>query len=183
MIEGELGGELKRMLDKINVNVTKLYHIATHDHKTGLYNHIFFKDVFTLELDKAKRGKPLSLIVVDIDFFKKCNDTYGHLTADKILERVARVLEHEVRKYDIVARFGGEEFFVMLPAAHLNTGKRIAERLRKSVFEDSYLKKYKISISLGVATYKEKDNFERISKRADKALYKAKRGGRNKVEW
>src|SRR3989344_9525496 len=109
-------GELKNLLEKINMNVNKLFHIATHDQKTGLYNHVFFSDVFALELDKAKRGKKLSLIVVDIDHFKQVNDTYGHLTADKILKKVARVLEKEVRKYDIVARFGGEEFFIMLPA-------------------------------------------------------------------
>src|SRR3989344_2889157 len=139
MVKGEIGGELKGLLDKIQIGVNKLYHIATHDQKTGLYNHVFFKDVFVLELDKAKRGKKLSLVVVDIDFFKKVNDTYGHLQADKILERVARVLEKEVRKYDIVARFGGEEFFVMLPAASIDRAKKIAERLRKAVFYDIYL--------------------------------------------
>ena len=181
MVEEVIGGELKGLLDKIQVSVNKLYHVATHDQKTGLYNNIFFRDVFILELDKAKRGKKLSLIIVDIDFFKKVNDTYGHLTADKILERVARVLEKEVRKYDIVARFGGEEFFIMLPAASLKTAKRIAERLRKAVFHDNHLKKHKISVSLGIAEYKEMDNLDRISKRADKALYKAKKEGRNRV--
>ena len=176
-------GELKNLLEKINMNVNKLYHIATHDQKTGLYNHVFFRDVFALELDKAKRGKKLSLIVVDIDHFKQVNDTYGHLTADKILKKVARVLEKEVRKYDIVARFGGEEFFIMLPAATLERAKRIAERVRKAVFNDGNLKKYGISISLGVAEYKERDNLDRISRRADKALYKAKKEGRNRVCW
>jgi len=183
MVKGEIGGELKGLLDKIQIGVNKLYHIATHDQKTGLYNHVFFRDVFALELDKAKRGKLLGLIVVDIDHFKKVNDAYGHLTADKILERVARVLEKEVRKYDIVARFGGEEFFIMLPAASLNVAKRIAERVRKAVFSDNNLKKYKISISLGVAEYGARDNLDRISKRADKALYRAKKGGRNRVCW
>ena len=174
-------GELKNLLEKINLSVGKLYHIATHDQKTGLYNHIFFRDVFTLELDKAKRGKKLSLIVVDIDFFKKVNDTYGHLTADKILERVAKVLEHEVRKYDIVARFGGEEFFIMLPAATLGRAQAIAERVRKSILKDGFLSRYKITASFGVSEYKQKDNLDKISKRADKGLYKAKKEGRNRV--
>ncbi len=174
-------GELKNLLDRINLSVSKLYHIATHDQKTGLYNHIFFKDVFELELDKAKRGKKLSLVIADIDFFKKVNDTYGHLTADKILERIARVFEKIVRKYDIVARFGGEEFFVMLPATPIEKGKVIAQRLRRAVLNDPYLKKYKISASLGVSEYKKLDNFEKISKRADKGLYKAKKEGRNRV--
>src|SRR3989344_475940 len=98
---------LKSLLDKINLDVSKLYHIATHDEKTSLYNHSFFKDVFSFELDKARRGKPLSLIVIDIDFFKKINDSFGHLQADKILLKLAQLLQHQVRKYDVVARFGG----------------------------------------------------------------------------
>ena len=91
--------KFKDLLDKINLSVGKLYHIATHDQKTGLHNYVFFKEVFGFELDKARRGKTLSLIVIDIDFFKKVNDNYGHLTADNILIRLARVLEKSVRKY------------------------------------------------------------------------------------
>ena len=174
-------GELKNLLEKIHLNLNKLYYIATHDQKTELYNNIFFKDVFALELDKAKRGKALSLIIVDIDFFKKINDSYGHIVADKILEKVARVLEKEVRKYDIVARFGGEEFFIMLPSTALERAKKIAERLRKAVLKDNFLRKYHITTSLGISEYKKMDNFEKISKRADKALYRAKETGRNKV--
>ncbi|MBU1988005.1 MAG: GGDEF domain-containing protein [Nanoarchaeota archaeon] len=172
---------LKKLLDKIQLNVNKLYHIATHDEKTDLYNHVFFKDIFALELGKAKRGKPLSLIIVDIDFFKKVNDTYGHLQADKILLKLAQLLQHKVRKYDIVARFGGEEFFIMLPNTKITKAKQIAERLRKATLTNPFLKKYKITISLGVSQFKDKDNLERISKRADKALYQAKKTGRNKV--
>jgi diguanylate cyclase (GGDEF)-like protein len=172
---------LKHLLDKIQLSVDRLYHIATHDEKTGLYNHIFFKDVFALELDKAKRGKPLSLIIVDIDFFKKINDTHGHLQADKILFQLAQLLQRKVRKYDVAARFGGEEFFIMLPNTKIQRAKQIAERLRKSVLSNPFLEKYKVTISLGVSEYKFRDNLDKISKRADKALYKAKKSGRNKV--
>jgi len=84
---------LLNTFEKIKLDLNKLYHIATHDEKTGLYNHVFFKDVFSLEIDKAKRGKPLSLIVVDIDFFKKINDTYGHIQADKLLLKIAQLLQ------------------------------------------------------------------------------------------
>ncbi|MBS3077639.1 GGDEF domain-containing protein [Candidatus Pacearchaeota archaeon] len=173
---------LKSLLDKINLDVSKLYHIATHDEKTSLYNHSFFKDVFSFELDKARRGKPLSLIVIDIDFFKKINDSFGHLQADKILLKLAQLLQHQVRKYDVVARFGGEEFLIMLPNTKTQRARLIAERLRKSVLSESYLKKYKITISLGVTEYKPKDNLERMSKRADAALYQAKKAGRNCVK-
>lgn len=175
-------GQLKELLDKIHLDVSRLYQIATHDEKTGLYNHVFFKDVFSFELDKAKRGKPLSFIVVDIDFFKKVNDTYGHLQADKILLKLSQLLQRKVRKYDVVARFGGEEFFIMLPNTKVAKAEEIAERLRKGVLSDSYLKKYKITISLGVTEYKQKDTLEKMSKRADTALYQAKKSGRNCVK-
>ncbi|MFH1290104.1 MAG: GGDEF domain-containing protein, partial [Nanoarchaeota archaeon] len=173
---------LKHLLDKIQISVNRLYHIATHDEKTGLYNHIFFKDVFALELDKAKRGKPLSLIIVDIDYFKKVNDSHGHLRADEVLKKLAKVLEKTVRKYDILARFGGEEFFIMLPNTKAARAKSIAERLRKAVNSNTFLKKYKITISLGVTEYKQRDNLSKMSKRADKALYQAKKSGRNCVK-
>jgi len=173
---------LKTLLDKIHLDVSRLYHIATHDEKTGLYNHVFFKDVFALELDKAKRGRPLSLLVVDIDYFRKINNTYGHIHADKILIKLSCLLQNTVRKYDVVARFGGEEFFIMLPNTKSRKAKQIAERLRKAVLKDSYLKKYKLTISLGVTEYKQKDTLEKMSKRADSALYKAKREGRNCVK-
>lgn len=172
---------LKHLLDKIQISVNKLYHIATHDEKTGLYNHVFFKDVFGFELDKAKRGKPLSLIIADIDYFKKINDNFGHVKADVILKHLAQVLKENVRKYDVVARFGGEEFFVMLPNTKLNRAIKIAERLRKAVLLNTALKRCRVTISAGISEYKQKDNFERIAQRADKALYKAKREGRNRV--
>jgi diguanylate cyclase (GGDEF)-like protein len=175
------GAKLTKLLDKINTNVSQLYHIATHDEKTGLHNHVFFKEVFGFELDKARRGRPLSLIIIDIDFFKKVNDTYGHIQADKILKRLAKVLEESVREYDVVARFGGEEFFVMLPNTVLFKAGKIAGRIRRAVLNDAVLKKYNVTISLGVSAFRERDNFERISKRADKALYRAKKEGRNRV--
>ena len=174
--------QLKTILDKIHLDASRLYYIATHDEKTGLYNHASFKEVFSLELDKAKRGKPLSLIMIDIDFFKKINDTYGHIQADKILLKLAQLLQNQVRKYDVVARFGGEEFFVILPNTKLKKAKDVAERLRKSVLANNYLRKYKVKISLGITEYKEKDNLEKMSKRADAALYEAKKSGRNCVK-
>lgn len=169
------------LLDKIQTDIKKLYWVATHDEKTGLHNHIFFKEVFELELEKARRGKRLSLIVADIDFFKKINDTYGHIQADEVLKRMARVLEGSVRKYDIVARFGGEEFFVMLPNTEILKAKKIGERLRRAVMNDSFLKKFSTTVSIGVAEFKKRDTFARIAKRADKGLYAAKKAGRNCV--
>jgi len=174
-------GELKKLLDKIDLSVGKLYYIATHDEKTGLHNNVFFKDVFSMEIAHAKRGKPVSLIIVDIDFFKKINDTYGHLLADKMLYQLAKVMTRDVREYDVVARFGGEEFFIMLPNTRIKKAAKIAERIRKKVMKDKVLAKYNVTISLGVAEFRERDNLQRIAKRADKGLYLAKKGGRNQV--
>jgi len=168
---------LKLLLDKIQMNVDKLYHVATHDQKTGSYNHVFFKEVIGFELEKAKRGKPLSVVGVDIDFFRKINDAHGHFAADRVLERLARVLERAVREYDIVARFGGEEFFIMLPNTTLARAKKVGERIRKAILRDKMLSKYKVTVSVGVSEYKNKDNFDRICKRADRAMYKAKKEG------
>jgi len=175
-------GELVGLLEKVHININRLYHIATHDEKTGLYNHVFFKDIFSMEADKARRGKPLSLIIVDIDFFKKVNDKHGHVQADKVLLKLAQLLEKKVRKYDLVARFGGEEFFVLLPNTKTAKAKQIAERLRKGVIADTFLKKYKITISLGVTEYRQRDTLQKMSKRADAALYQAKKSGRNCVK-
>jgi len=161
----------------------ELHDVATKDEKTGIYNHRFFMTVFEMELEKAKRGKQkLCLVVIDIDFFKKFNDTYGHLVGDEILLELATTLQGELRKYDILARFGGEEFFVLLPETAIVRAKQVAERLRKSLWRRSTkMKKYGVAISLGVTEYKKIDSMGRMINRADKALYVSKKGGRNQV--
>lgn len=172
---------VQELLARIKVSADKLYHIATHDSKTGLYNNMFFSEMFEIEKSKAQRGKHLSLVVIDIDFFKKINDTYGHLEADKMLLRLAGLFERESRRYDLVSRFGGEEFLILLPNTPLVKAKRVAERIRLAVLKDSFLKKYGVTISLGVSEFKEKDNFKKLASRADRALYQAKKSGRNRV--
>lgn len=172
--------KIKLAIQHLDTSIDSLYELAVRDEKTGLYNHRFFKNIFSIELEKAKRGKKLSLIIIDIDFFKKINDTYGHLVGDKMIKALADLLKESFRKSDVIARFGGEEFFIMLPNTSINKAKIVAERIRKKVLK-SKLKKYKITISLGVAEYKKADNFQRIEERADKALYKAKKEGRNRV--
>lgn len=171
--------KLKGIIKHLDDSVETLFEIATKDEKTGLYNHLFFKNVFSLEIESAKRGKPLSIIIIDIDFFKKVNDTYGHLTGDKILKSLAKLLQEKLRKYDVLSRFGGEEFFIMLPNTKIQKAKKVAERLRKSV-ENSKIKP-KITISLGLTEYKKKDTMNKMFKRADKALYVSKDKGRNRA--
>lgn len=178
----EFKKEIDNILKDLKTSLYDLHDIATRDEKTGIYNHRFFKTVFEMELEKAKRGKQkLCLCVIDIDFFKKFNDTYGHLVGDEILFELAQTIQKELRKYDILARFGGEEFFILFPETSINRGKQVAERLRKSLWKSKKMKKYEVTISLGVTEYKERDTMERMIKRADDALYLSKKGGRNKV--
>jgi diguanylate cyclase (GGDEF)-like protein len=174
--------EVTRVLADFQKDLYQLHDLAIKDEKTGIYNHRFFKNVFELEIERAKRGmQKLSLAIVDLDFFKKINDSHGHVEGDKILREVAQEITRTIRNYDILARFGGEEFFILLPGATLTKGKTISERIRKNIEKNKKLKKYSVTVSIGITEYKKSDNSERLTKRADKALYKAKDNGRNQV--
>jgi len=158
-----------------------LYKLATHDEKTGLYNNKFFESILEMEMEKAQRGyEKLCLFIIDIDFFKKVNDKYGHIKADEFLKRLSLILKKQFRKSDIVARFGGEEFFVLLPETSLEKAIKITSRFKETINSDAVLKKYKITVSGGLTGYKQKDTNKSFKERADKALYKAKNTGRNK---
>ena len=165
--------------------VRQLIEIATTDALTGVSNRRHFLDLCERELAKARRYRtPLSLIILDIDHFKKFNDTYGHDVGDDVLRTVAQALKHELRTEDILARYGGEEFVVLLPETPLADALAVAaERLRKRI-ENTPLEtvhgSLKITISLGVASFSEERNDIRsILKRADEGLYAAKQRGRN----
>ncbi|MBX3170169.1 MAG: diguanylate cyclase [Candidatus Eremiobacteraeota bacterium] len=165
--------------------VRQLIEIATTDALTGVSNRRHFLDLCERELAKTRRYKtPLSLIILDIDHFKKFNDTYGHDVGDDVLRTVAQALKHELRTEDILARYGGEEFVVLLPETPLGDALSVAaERLRKRI-ENTPLEtvhgSLKITISLGVATFSEaRNDIRTILKRADEGLYAAKQRGRN----
>ena len=175
--------DLKKLLEELHVRVSTLHNIATHDDKTGLHNTSFMREIFTLEAAQAERGKPLSAIIIDVDFFKKVNDTYGHLLADILLKKICIVLVRELRPYDILARFGGDEFLVLLPDTRLDVAASVAERVRNSIINDSILAKYSLTMSFGVASFNNKDDFNSLVERADKSLYKSKQAGRNKVSF
>jgi diguanylate cyclase (GGDEF)-like protein len=169
------------LLDSMHESVSMLYEAATHDEKTGLYNNKFFETILEMEIEKAKRGKEdLSLIMVDIDFFKKINDELGHMKADEILAKLAGVLIRKVRKSDVVARFGGEEFFILLPETSLIKAKRFASRLGKAIKDNPFLKKYNITVSGGITQFRKGDTKDRFKQRVDKGLYNAKNSGRDK---
>ncbi|MGQ9629894.1 MAG: diguanylate cyclase [bacterium] len=171
----------------IAIENAKLYELATVDGLTKVYIHRYFQLRLAEELKRAMRyNKNLSLIMLDIDHFKRFNDTYGHQQGDAVLVNVARLLKKVARETDIVARYGGEEFALILPETDGAGAGILAERLRSEVenhrvpSDKGFLQ---VTISLGVASYpqnniKDKDD---LIKKADMALYNAKRGGRNRV--
>jgi len=173
--------QISDLFERMHQSVSLPYEAATHDEKTGLYNNKFFETCLDMEIEKARRKKrKLSLIIVDIDFFKKINDLYGHVKADEILERLAQLVKKQIRVSDIAARFGGEEFIILLPETNIERAKKLCARLKKAVKTDKILKKYKLTISGGIAEFKEKDSKKKFKERADKALYKAKETGRDR---
>jgi len=174
--------QIEGIFENVNVSISMLYDAATKDKKTDVYNHNFFHTVFEMELEKAERGQQmLTLLLIDIDYFKKINDTYGHIEADKMLKQLASILKKETRTSDIVARFGGEEFIVLFTETGLERAREIASRIRDAIKEDSYLKKFKLTVSGGLTEYAKKDTMDTMLKRADKGLYDAKEAGRDRL--
>lgn len=170
-----------------NVFHKELYKMAVLDAVTGIYNKRFFLDRLKEEFSHAKRFNiPLSLLMMDVDFFKKVNDTHGHLAGDCALGYLAKILKEMVRGEDVVARYGGEEFSVILRGTPRKGAHLLAERIRKQVethpcaFED---KKMSLTISFGVATLESGNykTYEAFIEASDKALYTSKHEGRNRT--
>lgn len=156
--------------------------LASTDLLTGLYNRRKFEEILGKEIQEAKRyNKTFSIILLDIDFFKDINDTYGHQVGDYILQSLARLIKNMLRSTDSVARWGGEEFVIILPNGKIDGAYMLAERLRKTIENTKFPIERKCTISLGVTQYKPDDTPHSILKRADLALYTAKQNGRNKT--
>lgn len=167
------------ILKSINSNLMALYKMAIKDPKTGLYNSRFFDAVFDIEIEKAKRGQKLSIIILDIDHLKKINDTLGHHAGDITIKRVSSYVMGSIRKSDIASRFGGDEFVILLPYAKLRTAWDISERLRGKIIKDRVLSRYGITASSGVADFEQKDTKNKLFNKADFALLCAKKQGKN----
>ncbi|RUM48188.1 MAG: GGDEF domain-containing protein [Hydrogenothermus sp.] len=158
-------------------------HLAETDRLTGLFNKGKFNEVLKKEIERAKRYKrPLSLIIFDIDHFKRINDTYGHKVGDEVLRELAKVIKSIIRKTDFVVRWGGEEFVILAPETDLDGALKLAEKLRQTVEKHQFPTVKNVTISLGVAQYIDEETPEEFIIRADMALYKAKENGRNRVE-
>ncbi len=176
------------MASQLEQSQQDLYRLATLDGLTEVYNRREFNRWLMVEIERSQRNPhPVSLIMVDIDHFKALNDTYGHQAGDLALCEVAQLLQREVRPGDIVCRYGGEEFAVILPKATMTDSQAVAERVRLAIVEQPVilpsLEPIEMTASLGVATYPDHaDTKEHLSKQADQALYTAKHLGRNRVQ-
>ena len=176
--------ERTRALEEAN---SLLESISTTDSLTGISNRRNFDEKLGYEFSRALRyNTPLSCIMFDIDFFKKVNDSYGHLYGDEVLRIIGKTLKEELRGHDIYARYGGEEFVILLPETHIRSAEKVSEKLRvftsKKVIEKDDIQS-KITISLGVAEFDPEimSSGSDLVEAADKAMYRAKRTGRNKT--
>ncbi|MHB0866240.1 MAG: diguanylate cyclase [Thermoleophilia bacterium] len=162
--------------------------LAVTDGLTRLFNHRHFYELLEQEFHRTKRYETqLAMIMVDIDFFKQINDTYGHQAGDDILKDLAQVIAREVREVDLLARYGGEEFAVLLPQTNVEQAAAVAERIRAGVENHHFIiteGKIRMTVSLGVAGFPESDvdSHAKLVQQADAALYRAKAAGKNRVE-
>ncbi len=177
-------GHLFESIQKAN---ERLEHLAVTDGLTGLYNHRYFRQRLDSEFERARRySLPLSCMILDIDNFKRVNDTYGHLQGDTILRGIAATTLGSVRKSDIVARYGGEEFVVIMPQTGLEGAKAQADRMMRDIREtvyDGMPDKSEVTVSIGVAVFDPANmlDCEALIRVADSALYTAKNAGKDRM--
>ncbi|MCK5110170.1 MAG: diguanylate cyclase [Arcobacteraceae bacterium] len=176
--------ELQNIIHKLEVNSKELLYEATHDHLTSIYNRQKFTTELDYEIKRANRyNNKLSIIMYDIDSFKNINDTYGHDIGDEVLIAISNLSTKHLRNVDILARWGGEEFMILLPQTTIKDASRIAENIRKAIEKAclSQVLKGNITASFGVCEFIQKENKDTFLKRVDEALYKAKNSGKNIV--
>jgi diguanylate cyclase (GGDEF)-like protein len=176
----------------VAIENARLFKRATHDIKTGLYNHGYFQNRLLEEIDRSNRFQTdLRVMIIDLDHFKSINDTYGHIVGDEVLIKVAHTVRQHIRGFDIPARFGGEEFTIILPETSSKDAINVAERLRKNIADCRFSAprnnngkavSFKVTASIGVASYvleSSEMTDDILIDNADQALYYAKEHGRN----
>lgn len=162
----------------------KLTELSVKDPLTSLFNQRYFREQLAIEMDRANRTeRPCCLIMLDLDKFKPVNDEYGHQTGDRLLKDVAQILLETVRMVDIVVRYGGDEFAVIMPDTSARNAVHLGNRLCKALADDERTKKYDVTGSLGLATYHffDREDLEIFIGHADHAMYQAKSEGGNRL--
>jgi diguanylate cyclase (GGDEF)-like protein len=168
---------------QVRLSNEKLQSQVVKDGMTGLYNHTFMEQLIGDAINRSKRSKtPLSLLMIDVDFFKHINDTFGHNAGDVVLIRLAQVLNSSKRTTDYLGRWGGDELVLLLNDTNLPGAARLAEKLRSLVESHIFPRGSHLTISLGASEYHDGDTLTSFLGRADAAMYHAKHGGRNRVE-
>ncbi len=177
--------EILKKIEELESANQRLQEISKTDELTGLPNRRDIKEKIALEISRAKRfHSNFSLLLLDIDYFKKINDTFGHLAGDYVLKEFANIAQKLLRKYDHAARFGGEEFLIVLPETNEESAKIVAERFRS--FIEAYPfdyngNKLRITVSIGIVLFDQNTGLEGSLLLADKALYRSKENGRNQI--
>ena len=167
----------------ITLEKKEFEHKAFTDALTGTYNRAYFNEKIKEEIFKAQKDNSvLSLFIFDIDFFKKINDTYGHLVGDEILVELSKIVAEDTRSTDSLFRWGGEEFIKLLPNTTIENAAAVAEKLRKKIESHSFKNDLKITCSFGVTQFLDMDTEVSFIKKGDDALYEAKNNGRNVVK-
>lgn len=179
-----------RLIKKTSEIQQRFEYLAITDGLTGIFNRRHIMIRFNEEFERAQRlNKNLGCIMIDMDRFKSINDEFGHLVGDEGLREVSVRIKNSIRIYDVLGRYGGEEFLIILPDTDFDNTRSLAERIRENVKADIFLAAdmplhIHITVSLGIARMTDGDNsIDDIIKRADKGLYKAKNSGRDRVEW
>ena len=171
-------------IEKRQEKEDEIIYLNYHDSLTDLYNRRYFMQAAKAEIERTRRYDiSLSFMMIDVDYFKKVNDNYGHAAGDKVLKDLASEIKNTIRESDIAVRLGGEEFGVLLPGTDLNMAEDAAERLRENIEKINFQHEessISITISIGISTYKNEDsNMDDLLQKADVALYEAKSRGRN----
>ena len=168
----------------LNKSRSKFIILTKKDKLTGCFNRYAIDDIFNKEFSLYKRYyTPFSFVMFDIDHFKKVNDTFGHLSGDAVLKGIARIVRENTRTNDTFIRWGGEEFIIILPQTNLEEATNYSEKIRRAIEKQHFIKGHNksITVSFGVTSFRENDTFDKVTKRLDENLYKAKNSGRNNV--
>ncbi|TDI82443.1 MAG: diguanylate cyclase [Betaproteobacteria bacterium] len=180
---GQVLSELAAMQGKLKIMIGELDRLASTDKLTGAWNRRRFEEIIETEMDRLRRyGNRLSLMILDVDHFKKINDHYGHATGDQVLVDLSNTIRSSLRSSDSLTRWGGEEFVILCPNTTLSIVSKLAERLRKKIATINFQQVESITVSFGVAECGPSETWEQWLHRADEALYLAKSGGRDQVK-
>lgn len=185
-ISGLFFGRNRQMIYALKESEERFRKLSITDDLTGIYNSRYFFNRLQDEVERANRyGHPLSLLILDLDNFKKYNDTHGHVVGDDVLAKTGEILRNSLRKTDSAYRYGGEEFTIILPETGGNEAVHFAERIRQSIEKNAFLirrdKSLSVTASIGIVQYKTGEQISAFIKRADENMYTAKKQGKNRV--